>query len=149
MADIIYNRIRVAVLKPVDMLGSDKKGEKEPKAKWFMAILGVICIGIGYYLANTINNPIEALSVFLVAVLFVIAGTYFAFTGLSIVLLKMLKNNKNSAGEVAGINSIGGTLFSAVNIGEKKKHDAIEKIVDSISDGIMRNFSNKYRILLF
>ena len=94
VADIIYNRIRVAVLKPVDMLGSGKKGEKEPKAKWFMAILGVICIGIGYYLANTINNPIEALSVFFVAVLFVIAGTYFAFTGLSIVLLKMLKNNK-------------------------------------------------------
>ena len=55
-----------------------------------------------------------------------------------------IKNNKNSAGEVAGINSIGGTLFSAVNIGEKKKHDAIEKIVDSISDGIMRNFSNKF-----
>lgn len=55
-----------------------------------------------------------------------------------------IKNNKNSAGEVAGINSIGGTLFSAVNIGEQKKHDAIEKIVDSISEGIMKNFSNKF-----
>ena len=54
IVDIIYNRIRVAVLKPIDMLGSSKKGEKEPKAKWFIAILGVICIGIGYYMAYSI-----------------------------------------------------------------------------------------------
>ena len=95
IVDIIYNRIRVAVLKPIDMLGSSKKVEKEPKAKWFIAILGVICIGIGYYMANSIKNPIQASNVFFVAVLFVIAGTYFTFTGLSIVFLKMLKNNKN------------------------------------------------------
>lgn len=55
-----------------------------------------------------------------------------------------IKNNKNSAGEVTGINSIGNTLFSAVNVGEKKEHDAIERIVDSISEGIMNSFSNKF-----
>ena len=54
------------------------------------------------------------------------------------------KKNKNSVGEVGGINSIGQTLFSAVNIGESKKHDAVEKIVNSISEGIMNNFDNKF-----
>ena len=54
------------------------------------------------------------------------------------------KKNKNSAGEVTGINSIGNTLFSAVNIGEEKKHDAIERIANSIAEGIMSNFNSKF-----
>lgn len=54
------------------------------------------------------------------------------------------KKNKNSAGEVTGINTIGNTLFSAVDVGEKKKHDAVERIVDSISEGILNNFDNKF-----
>lgn len=54
------------------------------------------------------------------------------------------KKNKNSAGEVTGINTIGNTLFSAVDVGEKKKHDAVERIVDSISEGILRNFDSKF-----
>ena len=55
-----------------------------------------------------------------------------------------VKKNKNSAGEVSGINSIGNTLFSAVNVGEAKKNDAIDRIINSISEGIMNNFDNKF-----
>ena len=54
------------------------------------------------------------------------------------------KKNKNSAGEVTGINTIGNTLFSAVDVGEKKKHDAVERIVDSISEGILNSFNSKF-----
>ena len=54
------------------------------------------------------------------------------------------KKNKNSAGQVTGINTIGNTLFSAVDVGEKKKHEAVERIVDSISEGILDNFNNKF-----
>nr|DAE00577.1 MAG TPA: Portal protein [Myoviridae sp. ctrf010] len=54
------------------------------------------------------------------------------------------KKNKNSVGEVSGINSIGNTLFSAVNVGEAKKHDAVQRIVDTISEGILKNFDNKF-----
>lgn len=54
------------------------------------------------------------------------------------------KRNMNSAGEVTGINSIGNTLFSAVNIGEAKKHDAVQRIVDSISEGIINNFDKRF-----
>ena len=54
------------------------------------------------------------------------------------------KKNKNSVGEVSGINSIGNTLFSAVNIGEAKKNDAVQRIVDTISDGILNNFDNRF-----
>ena len=54
------------------------------------------------------------------------------------------KKNKNSAGLTSGVNSIGTTLFSTVNISEQKKHDAVEKIVDSIAEGILKNFDKKF-----
>jgi len=57
---------------------------------------------------------------------------------------KAKKNKNSSAGEVTGINSIGNTLFSAVNIGETKKHDAVQRIVDTISDGILNSFDKKF-----
>lgn len=54
------------------------------------------------------------------------------------------KKNKSSVGEVSGINSIGNTLFSAVNVGEAKKHDAVQRIIDTISEGILKNFDKKF-----
>ena len=54
------------------------------------------------------------------------------------------RKNRNSAGEVTGINSIGNTLFSAVNIGEAKKQDAVQRIVDTISEGILTSFDKKF-----
>lgn len=92
---IFVNNIRIYRLKPIDLMSGSRAGEREPKAKWIMSLLGVICLSIGYYLALTTENPIQALDIFFVAVLFVIAGTYLIFVSGSIVLLKVLKNNKN------------------------------------------------------
>ena len=72
---------------------STKTGEKEPKARWLLAILGVLSLGFGYYLSLSVTNPVKALGTFFIAVLFVIAGTYLLFISGSIALLKMLKNN--------------------------------------------------------
>lgn len=54
------------------------------------------------------------------------------------------KKNPTSAGTVNGITSIGTTLFNSVNIGEAKKRNVVQNIVDSISDGIMQSFSPKF-----
>lgn len=93
--DIIYNRIHIARLKPIDMLQSNKQGEKEPKVKWLLVLLGAVCLGVGYYIAITTKNPIAAMSNFFIAVLLVIIGTYCLFIAVSILLLKMLKHNKD------------------------------------------------------
>ena len=92
---MFVNTIRVFRLKPIELMRGSRAGEREPKAKWFMAILGVVCLGVGYYLALSTKNPLEAMGTFFVAVLFVIAGTYLLFMSGSIVLLKLLKKNKN------------------------------------------------------
>lgn len=92
---ITANSIMVYRLKPIDLMRKSQSGEREPKAKGFMAVLGLICLGSGYYLALTVQNPVKTIDVFFVAVLLVIAGTYLIFISGSIVLLKLLKNNKN------------------------------------------------------
>lgn len=79
----------------IELLRSENTGEREPKAKWILAIAGLICLGIGYYIAITTDNITEALSMFLVAVLLVIFGTYCLFMAGSITILKLLKKNKN------------------------------------------------------
>lgn len=59
-------------------------------------------------------------------------------------LIHPKNKKKNSNRDVTGITSIGNTLFSALNIGEEKKQDAIQKVVDTISEGIMNSFDKKF-----
>lgn len=92
---MLVNNIRIFRLKPIDLMTGSHAGEREPKAKWVMAVMGIICLGVGYYLAVVTKNPIRAMGTFFVAVLFVIAGTYLVFVSGSIALLKLLKSNKN------------------------------------------------------
>lgn len=93
---MLLNSIRlIHKAHPVELLRSDSAGEREPKAKWALALLGVILLGAGYYIAVTVKNPITAFMLFFAAVVLVIAGTYLLFTAGSIALLKLLRKNKN------------------------------------------------------
>ena len=93
---MLLNSIRLIYkARPVELLRSDSAGEREPKAKWALALLGVILLGAGYYIAVTVKNPITAFMLFFAAVVLVIAGTYLLFTAGSIALLKLLRKNKN------------------------------------------------------
>ena len=50
---LALNLTRVRMNNPVELLKGGNTGEREPRAKWLMAFLGVICLGVGYYLAVT------------------------------------------------------------------------------------------------
>ncbi|MEY8663069.1 ABC transporter permease [Ligilactobacillus faecis] len=92
----IYLLSLVSILRsdPIKFLQAAKEGEREPKAKWFVALLGFGALGWGYYLALTIESPVSAVIKFFWAVLLVIVGTYFLFTAGSIVILKLLRKNE-------------------------------------------------------
>ncbi len=90
----LVNCFQIKRMNPIELLLGNKKGEKEPKAKWFATFIGLICLGLGYYFALTIQSPIAAIGMFFVAVILVIIGTYCLFTSGSITLLKILKKNK-------------------------------------------------------
>lgn len=91
---LIYNLMQVKLANPIELLRGGNVGEKEPKSKWLIAIIGLGCLAGGYYIAITTKSPLQVLSLFFVAVLLVIIGTYFLFISGSIVILKALRKNK-------------------------------------------------------
>lgn len=102
---------RLGFSKPIELLKGSNVGEKEPRANWLFAIAGVLCLGAGYYLAVTVQNPVTAITVFFVAVILVIAGTYLLFTAGSIVLLKLLRANKRYYYKTRHFIGISGMLY--------------------------------------
>lgn len=109
---IYLNTVRqLRITNPIDLLKEGNVGEKEPKSKLLIAILGAICLIIGYSLALTTKNPTASVFVFFVAVLFVIAGTYMLFTSGSIVLLKSLRKNKDYYYKTKHFTSISGMIY--------------------------------------
>jgi len=91
---LIWNIFQVQRVNPVELLQGGKKGEKEPKANWLIAVIGILLLGSGYYIAQTTESPLSAITKFFIAVILVIFGTYALFTAGSVALLKLLKKNK-------------------------------------------------------
>lgn len=88
------NLLQVRLSKPIDLLHSVNTGEKQPKANYLLAILGIASLAAGYYIAVTTDSVSNAFNLFFIAVLFVIAGTYLCFISASVAILKLLKKSK-------------------------------------------------------
>lgn len=86
--------IKVGRTKPLELMKSSRVGEKLPKRIWLDAIIGVIFLGVAYWLAISIEEPLAALSAFFAAVILVIGGTYELFMAGSVVFCKLLQKNK-------------------------------------------------------
>lgn len=108
---LLYTVIKIARLRIVALLKDENKGEKEPKARWILAIIGLALIGYGYYTAQTVQNPVKAILVFFYAVIAVIIGTYLVFMAVSITVLKIMKNNKNFYYKPKNFISVSGLLY--------------------------------------
>ena len=105
----------------IGLLKSGSEGEREPKSKWILTVLGILLLAAGYFLAITIKNPIGALLMFFVAVVLVVLGTYCLFTSGSIVFLKLLRKNKKYYYKTRHFISVSGMLYrmkqNAVSLG--------------------------------
>ena len=108
---LFLNLAKIHLSRPVELLRGNNTGEKEPAAKWLMALIGFICLGAGYYLAVTTESPIKAITIFLLAVILVMAGTYLLFTAGSIVILKFLRRRKSFYYRTENFISISGMLY--------------------------------------
>ena len=108
---LFLNLAKIHLSRPVELLRGNNTGEKEPAAKWLMALIGFICLGAGDYLAVTTESPIKAITIFLLAVILVMAGTYLLFTAGSIVILKFLRRRKSFYYRTGNFISISGMLY--------------------------------------
>ena len=108
---LLLNLLHVHLSKPVELLKGGSVGEKEPKTKVLLAILGVVTLGAEYYIAITTESPLEALMLFFLAVILVIIGTYCLFTAGSIAFLKAMKKRKNYYYQAKHFIGISGMLY--------------------------------------
>lgn len=93
---LLLNTLRqIRLANPIALLHSENTGEKPPKANWIVALIGVVLLGGAYYLAVTIENPVQTLIWFFVAVIMVIIASYLLFVAGSVVICKLLQKKKS------------------------------------------------------
>lgn len=108
---LLANLAKVGRSRPVELLRGGNVGEKEPKANWFLTIVGVLFLGAGYAVAMLVDNPGMAVAVYFLAVFAVIIGTYCLFTSVSIAALKALRRNKRYYYKAKHFISVSGMLY--------------------------------------
>ncbi|MCI8525672.1 MAG: ABC transporter permease [Oscillospiraceae bacterium] len=91
---LVYDVIAVLRSRPIELLRSARQGEREPKARWLLALAGLAALGGGYCMALRVDRPGDALLAFFPAVFLVIVGTYCLFIAGSVSILKLLRKNK-------------------------------------------------------
>lgn len=108
---LLANLVQVGRAKPIELLRGGEVGEKEPRVKWPLVVIGLLALGSGYYIAVTTESVIAALGLFFVAVVLVIIGTYCLFLAGSIAVLKVMKRNKGYYYKVRHFVSVSGMLY--------------------------------------
>ena len=107
----IINAIGILTSNILEYMKEESKGEKQPKSKWILAIVGLIFLGSGYALSLNTKEGLKAIQYFGIAVALVIFGTFALFTAGSITLLNSMKKNKKFYYKTGHFISISGMLY--------------------------------------
>ncbi len=92
---LFFNSLRqVRSSSAISLVKSEQTGEKPPKGNWIFGILGVLLLGGAYYISLSIKEPLQALTLFFVAVIMVIIGTYLVMISGSVLFCRLLQKNK-------------------------------------------------------
>ena len=92
LMNLVTNLVRVSFVRPIVLFHTTDVGDREPRTRRLVAIVGVMALGLGYSI-SFFDNPLENLGLFLLAVLLVIVATYCLFSSASIAILKRLRAN--------------------------------------------------------
>ncbi len=111
LATLLTNLLRVRLSSPMELLRGGNVGEREPKTRGLLAIVGIVTLGGGYYIAITTKDAITALGLYFVAVILVIIGTFCLFTAVTIAVLKLLRKNKRFYYQTGHFIGVSGMLY--------------------------------------
>ena len=101
---------RIQKSRPAELLRGASEGEREPKSRLLLAILGAIFLASGYGLAIS-QKGLSAFTMFFVAVLLVILGTYCLFTAGTISVLKLMRRSKSFYYQPNHFISVSGMIY--------------------------------------
>lgn len=107
----LSNLRQVRKADPIQLLQSVNVGEKEPKVKVLLVVVGLISLGAGYALALMVKELYLVVSFFFVPVILVVIGTYCLFAAGSIAVLKTLKHKKSYYYRPQHFISVSGMLY--------------------------------------
>lgn len=92
---LFFNSLRqVRFSSAISLVRSEQAGEKPPKGNRLLGIFGVLLLGGAYYISLSIKEPLQALTLFFVAVIMVIIGTYLVMISGSVLFCRLLQKNK-------------------------------------------------------
>lgn len=92
---LLSTLVKVGRGSAMSLLRSENYGEKPPKANIFVAVLGAVLLAVAYFMAVSIQEPMQAMLLFFAAVILVILATYLLFIAGSVALCKALQKNRN------------------------------------------------------
>ena len=108
---VFLNAIRIIRMDALQLSREKAKGEKKGRFLVFQTILGLLSLGSGYYLAQSVTNALLAISTFFLAVILVILGTYLLFNAGITVFLQLLKKNKRYYYQPNNLISVSNLIF--------------------------------------
>ncbi len=108
---LLSNLFRIRLSNPIELLRGSNVGERGPKTRWLLTLIGILALGAGYYIATVTDNGVDAIAMYFVAVGLVIIGTYCLFTAVSIFVLKLLRRNKKFYYKTSHFIGISGMLY--------------------------------------
>ena len=109
--DLVVDLVRMGRLSPMELMREGSAGEREPKTRWPLTVLGVLCLGGGYGIALFARSAGTAFTLYFPAVFLVIIGTYALFCSVSIAVLKALRRNKRFYYQTSHFIGVSGMLY--------------------------------------
>ena len=108
---VFLNAVRIIRMDALQLSREKEKGEKKGRFLVLQTLVGLITLGGGYYLAQSVKDPVSAVLTFFIAVMLVIFATYLLFNAGITVFLQLLKKNKRYYYQPNNLISVSNLIF--------------------------------------
>ena len=108
---VFLNAVRIIRMDALQLSREKAKGEKKGRFLVLQTLVGLITLGGGYYLAQSVTDAFKAVATFFIAVMLVIVGTYLLFNAGITVFLQLLKKNKRYYYQPNNLISVSNLIF--------------------------------------
>ena len=108
---VFMNAVRIIRMDALQLSREKAKGEKKGRFLVLQTLVGLITLGGGYYLAQSVKDPVSAVLTFFIAVMLVIFATYLLFNAGITVFLQLLKKNKRYYYKPNNLISVSNLIF--------------------------------------
>ena len=108
---VFLNAVRIIRMDALQLSREKAKGEKKGRFLVLQTLVGLMALGSGYYMAQSVTDVMKAIATFFIAVILVIVATYLLFNAGITVFLQLLKKNKRYYYQPNNLISVSNLIF--------------------------------------